>query len=235
MKPTKSVSTFLAAIVFSAPLLGQEPSPPPATDLEPGNEPIRPERPARPELNDELKNKLQKYKQEQDALRKALKDRLDKIQNPTREKIQMVTRQFKANHQTHLAAQKFLASQIKEGLKAARPERPSKPEVTAEVKEQVQGLQDQHKKIHETIQASKAKLKESLHDVVSKEERRQLLDAFRQDQKDLHEQMKNIQRQIRETMVSSQPNITADSATRPEMRRPPTRKEVSEARRTVDR
>ena len=234
MKPTKPILTALAAICLAAPVSAQDPvPPPPEPNIDPDTTPTRPERPARPELASELKTKLDAYKLEHEKLRNALKARLARIENPTREKIRRATHEFKTNHEAKLLAQKLLAAQIKEGLKTARPDRPEKPEVSDEVKTQVKTLQTQHKEIHQSIQASKAALKTALQDV-TREERKQLLDKFRQDQKDLHEQMKGIQRQIRETMAASFANI-ATTDTRTELRRPPTRTEVQEARRTSDR
>ena len=231
MKPTKPILTLLAAITMAAPISAQVA--PPAPNIDPDTTPTRPKRPARPELATELKTKLDSYKQEHEALRKALKERLAKIENPTREKIRRITNEFKANHAAKFQAQKALATQINEGLKTARPERPAKPEVSDQVKTQVKSLQTQHKEIHQSIQASKAALKTALQDA-TREERKQLLDNFRQDQKELHEQMKGIQRQIRETMAACF-FPTAASDTRTELRRPPTRTEVQEARRTSDR
>lgn len=237
MKHSKPLPILLVALNLAVPLFSQEPSPPPPPDLPDDNTgalaPTRPERPARTELANTLKEKLEDYKTKQDNLRKALKDRLAQIDNPTREKIRIATQAFELLHKDQLDALKARAALIKAELDAARPARPSKPLVSDEIKTQVISLQNQHKEVHDSLQASKAELKIALQDVTD-EERAQLLDEFRQNQKDLHEQMKNIQRQIRETLHASL-NTTDATTIRIEDRRPPSRTEVLEARRTADR
>ena len=215
----------------------QEPGKPTRPDVGGGDstdspKPERPERPARPELNTELKDKLASYKEENDKLRSELKTQLKALSQPTREEIRQVTKAFQAANKDRIDQQKQLATEIKDGLKGARPERPTKPAISDAVSSQMDELRKQHGEIQKAAEESKRVLKETLADA-TKEERKQLIDQFREDQKKLHEELKGVQRQIRETLESARPSLSTEAGVeRRERRRPPTRDDV---RKTGDR
>ncbi len=186
----------------------------------------RPTRPARPELSDDLKGKLDSYKQEHADLRKALNDKLKALKNPTRDQVKKITKEFHEANKDRFEAQKELAKTLKDGLKAARPERPSKPVVPEKVLE----LRAAHDKVIKSVSESKRELMAALAKA-SKEERKSLLDGFREEQMKLQEEMKNIQRQIRESIHATSTDATAVK-TRVK-RRPPPRPDVSA--KTTDR
>jgi hypothetical protein len=196
-----------------------------------------PARPERPELDSALKEKVQAYKQENERLRSELKAKLQSLDNPTREQIRLVTQEFEADNQERMANQKDLAGEIKDGLEAARPERPSKPLVSEEVANQMSALRKQYKSIQDSAEQSKSALKDQLGSVTN-EGRKLLLEQFRADQKKIYDDLKNIQRQIRETLESARPSLSPGSAdTRPELRRPSSPGDLIKSgdRRTPDR
>ena len=236
MKKTKlilAITTF-CGICLIAHADDTNPPPPPGGDSA-DNVPdvIPPERPARPELTSDLKDKLSTYQQVHDALRDELKALIKAEEKPTREKIREITLKFEADNQDRLEQQKQLAREIKAGLQDSRPTRPSKPEVSDRIKTKINLLRVQHDSIQQTVAASKQALKTQLESATT-EQRKEILDTFRQEQKQLHDELKNIQRQIRETLL---PALDATSSTtRPERRQPPTREEVDTGdRRTTDR
>lgn len=191
----------------------------------------RPTRPARPELSDDLKGQLDSYKKEHYDLRKALHEKLKALKNPTRDQVKKITKEFHDTNKDRFAAQKELAKTLKDGLKAARPERPSKPKVSKEVLD----LRADHDKVLKSVSESKRELMASLSKV-TKEERKALFDGFREEQKKLQEELKNIQRQIRESMDASKTTVSNVKA-RVE-RRPPPRPEPAtktDSRRPTDR
>ena len=103
---------------------------------------------------------------------------------------------------------------IKEGLAQNRPERPKKPEVSAEVK----GLHKSHADKLKALHESKKKLMVSIKDVKG-EERKKILDSFREEQKSLHDELKNIQKQLRDQLVTRKEDAsTSDKNKRPERR-----------------
>ena len=192
--------------------------------------PERPERPARPELSDDLKGKLESYKKENDELRDALKAEIKALKNPTRTKIREITKAFHEENKARFEGQKDLSKEIKEGLKDARPERPSKPEVPEAVLEL--------RAAHDEILKSAADSKRSLVSALAKasiQERKALLDNFREEQKTLQDEMKNLQRQIRESI--EKPKGGKDGGVRPNLRPPPRPKPggKTDDRRPTDR
>ena len=59
------------------------------------SKPQRPERPERPELSEELKTKMETYKEESQALRAELKEAIAALEEPTREQISEATKSFR--------------------------------------------------------------------------------------------------------------------------------------------
>jgi len=188
----------------------------------------RPTRPARPELSDDLKGQLDSYKKEHDDLRKALHEKLKALKNPTRDQVKKITKEFHDTNKDRFDAQKELAKSLKDGLKAARPERPAKPVVPEKVLE----LRAAHDKVLKSVSESKREFMSALSKA-SKEERKDLLDGFREQQKKLQEEMKNIQRQIRESIDKPKTDVIAE---KPRVeRRPPPRPRPDVSSKTDDR
>ena len=146
-----------------------------------------------------------------------------------------ITKDFQEAQKARLEAQKELSSQIKEGLKAARPERPAKPVVP----EVVEDLRKEHDKALKKISTSKKELMEKLSRIkLTPEGHKALLDGFRDDQKKLQEEMKNIHRQIREAMEEAKGDAAdADvrGGDRPPRRPPPRPDSKTDDRRPSDR
>ena len=213
-----------------------QPKPRPAKPVKPNadkqgsSKPQKPSRPVRPELSDELKNKLDSYKKEKDQLNKELKDAVKKLEKPTREEVKEVIASFHKNNKARLDTNKELGKSIKEGLSANRPKKPQIPE-------EIKTLQKNHAKKAKDLHESKKKLMLSLK-TANSEDRKKMLDAFKEEQKSLHDDLKSIQKQIRAHASSPKDNST-EIKTRPERRVPPSRPETkgktTESRRPSDR
>ena len=236
MKTSKFILVATAFSCFFLQSHAQDnPPPPPGGDSNTSDfnfdPPERPSRSSR-DLAPEIQDKLIDYKRVHDTLREELKALIKAESKPTREKIREITKQFEAANQDRILQQKELARAIKIGLKESRPERPTKPQVSDQVKTRVNLLRLRHDSIHQTVAASKQALKAQLA-AATGDQRKLILDNFRQEQKNLHEELKNIQRKIREILLPDQNSATS---TRPERRKPPTRDEVVTGdRRTTDR
>ncbi len=197
----------------------------------------RPDKPSRPALSSDLKEQLTLYKTETDALRAELKTELNKLNKPTREQIRKLTSQFQEQNKERLAKQKELADKIKSELSKVRPTRPSKPSVSPETASKVSQLRQAHGSLKDSVAESKKELKIKLESA-SVEEREALLDKFREDQKKLHGDIKNVQQKIRELMDSSLVSSNTSSGLRDKpRRRPPVRENLSKTgeRRNSDR
>ena len=150
----------------------------------------------RPELSQELKDKMDSYKEAKNKLHKELKEVVKKLEKPTRQKVKEAVEAFHKNNKERFDAHKELGKSIKEGLSQNRPERPQKPTISNEMKALHKSHTDKLKELHE----SKKKLMLSLKDAKG-EERKKLLDSFKEGQKSLHDELKNIQKQLREQIV----------------------------------
>jgi hypothetical protein len=218
----------------------EKPKPRPIKPAKPNkdnNKPSKPEKPTRPvrsELSDDLKGKMDSYKEEKDKLYKELKESLKKLDKPTRKEVKEAVDAFHKENEDRFDSHKELGKSIKEGLSQNRPERPKKPELSKEIKELHKSHSDKIKQLHE----SKKKLILSLKSAKG-DDRKKLLDSFREGQKSLHEDLKSIQKQLRE-QISAGKNVSekTDIAKRPN-RKPPPRPESKvkdkESRRPTDR
>jgi hypothetical protein len=220
--------------------LPEKPTIPPAGDStgsKDGKQELgRPEKPSRPSLSSDLKDQLAVYKSESDALRAELKAELKKLNNPTRDQIRQLTAQFQEQNKERLAKQKELADTIKSEFAKVRPSRPPKPTISKDASDKMALLRKEHDFLKSSVSESKSELKAQLANATS-EEREVLLGKFRDDQKRLHEDMKNVQRKIRELMSSSLVSGDAVSSIRDKQRRPPSRESIPSTgeRRNSDR
>ena len=201
--------------------------------------PEKPKRPVRPEVPEELKTKVESYKEEKEAIGKDLRKAISDIQKIYTEKggnkltrgaVQRIIKTFNKENKDRLDAQKELAKEIKSGFEANRPERPAKPEVP----EAVEGLRDAAAAVGKKLQSSKKTLHDKLKES-KREDHREIIGEFKESQTALMEELKGIHKQIREEMDKGRRVAEFDKAT--ERRRPPRRPEQpkGETRRPTDR
>jgi hypothetical protein len=213
-----------------------EPRPSKPTKPEAGkgkpSKPERPTKPVRPELSDDVKDKLELYKEEKDKLHKELKDTLKKLDKPTRREVRDAVEAFHKDNKGRFDAHKELGKDIKEGLSQNRPERPKKPEITDAVKELHKAQAEIQAKMAGNHKDLMVKLKEG-RETLGASDRKELFDGFKEGQKDLHEELKNIQKQIRESFQPTK-DKKVDVAVRAE-RKPPPRPKPTDTKREVRR
>ena len=195
------------------------------------SKPARPTKPVRPELSDDVKVKLDSYKEEKDKLHKELKAVLKKLDKPSRKEVRDTVETFHKNNKVRFDAHKELGKDIKEGLSQNRPVRPKKPEVTEAVKELHKAQAELQKKMANNHKELMTKLKAD-RETLDASDRKELFDDFKEGQKDLHEELKNIQKQIRESFQPTK-DKKVDVAVRAE-RKPPPRPKPSD-KKTTDR
>ena len=159
------------------------------------DKPERPERPERPEIPDELKSKMEAYKKESQALRQELKAAIGKIEKPTREQISEASSTFREANKERYVSQKGLIVEIRDGLKALRPERPEKPELSDEAK----ALREKHASLLKSMGENKKTLREALAKA-TEDERKELLDNFREQQEKLSAELKALHKEIRDSI-----------------------------------
>jgi len=206
--------------------------------------PEKPKRPSRPEVSNDLKDKLDSYKEEKEALNKDLRAAIDDIKKKfkghpvSRAGIKKIIEQFNKENKDRIDAQKALGKEIKEGFKANRPERPVKPEISDEVKALHGQINEVTKKLTENKKALMNKLQEAKkQDVIGRSDHihKEIIDSFREEQASLMNELKGIQKQVREQLDHNRDAEVFNQAI--EKKRPPRRPNAkkTEDRRPTDR
>jgi len=203
------------------------------------SKPTRPTKPVRPELSDDVKVKLDSYKEEKDKLHKELKDALKKLKNPTRKVVKEAVAAFHKENKDRVDAHKELGKEIKTGLVQNRPERPQKPVVPEAVKELHKVQMEVQKKLGVNHRELMTKLKAG-RETLGASDRKELFDNFKENQSSLHEELKSIQKQLRDMPkiviceIKPTKDKKVDVAVRAE-RKPPPRPKPTDTKRDVRR
>lgn len=176
-----------------------------ATDPEPSGGPDRERRLGgivdriqdRITLPDDLNTAIDEYQATQQTLRQDLADQISALENPTREQVREVTDQFKADNADLIAAQQELAQSIRDEVSALRMENaPDRPEVP----EAVQEAREQFRQQRQSMVQSRQQLREDLAAATSEEERRALITAFREQQRENVQDLREVRRTLREQL-----------------------------------
>ena len=166
-------------------------------------------RPAKPELSDETKAQLEAIKKDKDALKTAIGDELEKLglgKDSSKEDVRTAVEAFREANKDRFAAIKEASEKVHETLKAARPERKKRPEPTPEIKAKIAAVKAVGKKLHE----SRGNLRKELKDA-SDENRKVLIEKFKADNKDKHEELKAAHKELKEAVRAAKE--TGDSRT----------------------
>jgi hypothetical protein len=170
----------------------------------------RPKRTKKPELSEDVKGKLQDLKELQDGLAKKMKSKLDglKKDGATREELREAVHAFQKDNKVILEDIRERHAGILQSLKDARPPKPERPELTTEIKAQVEVLKEKQKELHTAREALHENLKDK-----SKEDREALIADFKKDNKTKHEaikaQAKVVKKEIR-ALVETEATRTSD-------------------------
>jgi len=170
----------------------------------------RPTRPQKPELSEDVKDKLKDIKSQQDALAKEMKTKLDglKKDGATREEMREAVHAFQKDNKDRLEDIRDAHKAIHDDLKDARPPKPDRPELTAEIKVKVEALKEKQKELH----TARKDLHENLKDK-SKEDREALIADFKKDNKAKHEDIKAKAKEVKEeirALVETEATRTSD-------------------------
>ena len=170
----------------------------------------RPKRPAKEELKPEIKAKLDAIKDLQDALAKKMKTKLDglKKDGATREEMREAVHAFQKDNKVILEDIRERHAGIQQSLKDARPPKPERPELTAEIKVKVEALKEKQKEMH----TARKDLHENLKDK-SKEDREALIADFKEANKAKHEEIKTKAKEVKEeirALVETEATRTSD-------------------------
>ena len=155
-------------------------------------------RSAKPELSDETKAQLVAIKKDKDALKTAIGDELEKLglgKDSSKEDVRAAVEAFREANKDRFVAIKEASEKVHETLKAAHPDRKKRPEPTPEIKAKIAAVKAVGKKLHE----SRGNLRKELKDA-SDENRKVLIEKFKADNKDKHEELKAAHKELKEAV-----------------------------------
>ena len=155
-------------------------------------------RPAKPELSDETKAQLEAIKKDKDALKTAIGDELEKLglgKDSSKDDVRAAVEAFRNANKDRFEAIKEASEKVHETLKAARPDRKKRPEPTPEIKAKIAAVKAVGKKLHE----SRVNLRKVLKDATD-ENRKALIEKFKADNKDKHEELKAAHKELKEAV-----------------------------------
>ena len=118
-------------------------------------------------------------------MQEELKAKLNELGNDaSREEIKATVESFKENNQDRIEEIKATFASIREQLEAIHPEKPTRPELTNELKAKVHSLQSKRKE----MQVGNS-LRENLKNA-SKKDREALITSFKEENKRKHQEIK---------------------------------------------
>ena len=161
-------------------------------DIEKKNSEIK--RPQKPEISEDLKAKIDAVKQLEKAIHTEIKTQVEALgKEATREEIKATVEAFKEKSKQRFDEIKEDHALIKETLKANRPEKPQRPELDVDLKKEVQDLHAKRKEMHEAQKELHKNLKDA-----SKEDRLEMIKAFKEANKEKHNDIKEQAKIVKE-------------------------------------
>ena len=167
------------------------------------NKPKLPVKPKpRPEPSDELKEKMDTHKENHQILQTKLRGKIQELgKKPTKEEVRKVVEKFQTDNKDLIDSQKEIGKSIQKWHNDNRPERPKKPEPSAEIKEKMKEVHSKKKEMDEIRKTFQQTLKASKD--LTKEQREEMIKEFKETNAEKHqaikEAQKELQKEIRET------------------------------------
>ena len=152
---------------------------------------------------------MEAIKKDKDALKTAIGEELEKLglgKDSSKEDVRAAVEAFRNANKDRFEAIKEASEKVHENLKAARPERKKRPQPTPEIKAKIAAVKAVGKKLHE----SRGNLRNELKDA-SDENRKALIEKFKADNKDKHEELKAAHKELKEAVRAAKE--TGDSRT----------------------
>ncbi len=170
----------------------------------------RPERPPTPSfdlpgrpvaLEEALRERVDQYQSQQRGLREDLRNALAELEDPTRNAVKQVQRKFRAENAEQIHAQERLGAQIRRAMHALRSHRAERTR-PAPLPPEVESARADFVSARSDILAARDQLHAQLADA-SEEQREQLLEQFRNEQRDRLHELKDLKRGLREQIRGS--------------------------------
>ena len=153
-------------------------------------------RPDLPELPDDLREKIDSYRDEKTALREELRDSLGALEDPDREQIRETVAAFREENTDRIASQRELAAEIREDLQEVRGDRPLPPRHRP-LPPELQDRRDDFRAARQALRQDRHEFLESIKDLTG-EEREAAIQAFRDEYRQRLQEQKELRRELRE-------------------------------------
>jgi len=157
--------------------------------------PVKPVPPIVPVPPTEVKEKMDSYKEAQQTLQSGLRNKIKELgKKPTKEEVRKVVEKYRADNKDLIDSQKELGKSIQEWQKENRPERPKRPEPSAEIKEKLKDIHSKKTEMDEIKKAFQETLKSSKD--LTKQQREELIKNFKEANADKHKAIKDAQKEL---------------------------------------
>ena len=157
--------------------------------------------PQKPELDDDIKDQINELKKLEKSIHAEIKAKVDELgKEASREEIKKAVESFKEANKDRFDKLKEAHSAIRESLEANKPEKPVRPELPDELKEEVKNLHSLRKEMHEKQKELHKNLKDA-----SKEEREELITIFKEENKEKHQAIKEQAKKSEDTNSRTHP------------------------------
>ncbi len=169
----------------------------------------RPKRMAKPELSSEVKDQISAVKEMEKNLHSQIRAKVDELgKDASKEQIKIAVEAFKESNKDKFEEIKTAHDAIRKDLEAARPSKPERPELSAELKAKVEILKEKRKE----MEVAQKELHKNLKDA-SEVERKAMIASFKESNKDKHQEIKTQAKEVKEdirALVESEATRTSD-------------------------
>jgi len=151
------------------------------------------------ELSDEIKNNLDQYRNEQDSLRVELRERLDALEEPTRDSRRGLIEAFRREHATRIAVQKERSIDIRNAQRQYQldnvTDRPVRDDLSTAVTDRKALFEQRRAELLEKRRALRSDMESA-----SNEDRLKIIEDFREENRQLLRDQKQLRRQLRDDL-----------------------------------
>ena len=153
-----------------------------------------PKRLPKPEIPEDLKEKIAQVKVLEKSLHSEIKAQVEQLgKEATKEQIKETVEAFKKSNKDRFEEIKNAHAEIRENIEENKPAKPVRPELSDELKAQVEQLHAKRKEMQEAQKVLHQNLKEA-----SKEERKEMIAEFKEANQEKHQEIKVQAKAIKE-------------------------------------
>ena len=150
----------------------------------------------RPEFPEELRGKIDTYREEKVALRVELRETLAALVDPTREETREAVQAFREENTERIASQRELAAEIRVTVREIRGDQPFPPH-RRHLPPELEAKRDEFHAERQALRQERHEFLESIKDLTD-EEREAAIQAFREEHRQRLQEQKELRRELRD-------------------------------------